>query len=546
MKTLLALLLATFALGGFANTEKPTAKIESGNLQGTTEFSMIAFKGIPYAAPPVGDLRWRPPQPAASWTGTRDASKFGDSCPQPYLKNLSVDLALPGNEDCLKLNVFTPQKPGKDLPVMVWIHGGGLLVDGSKDSQFQPIGLVKNDVIVVTFDYRLGALGFFANKELVAEAKTKGEPVGNYGTMDQIAVLKWVKRNIAAFGGNPNNVTIFGESAGGRSVNWLMTSEAARGLFHKAISQSAEQSPLRGTTEVRYGKPPLTEISANYMKTLGVSSLRELRALPANKLVLTADQFESGGFGGASIDGQIIPGDPITLFAAGKQAKVPFIIGTNSWDSSLLAPGQPPLADVQKMFNIAPKDFERLYGNLKDKCILSSDILGDIVFRASTKFLANSMNGIAPGYAYYFDYLTPKIRPAYPGTPHTFDVTYVFGSYPLMPQAPKAMESSANRCATIEKANAEMKKSIWAKYWFPITDKNDPQDKAMSEKMSASWTTFAKTGNPNVEGQANWPIYNLKDDVMRHYSENSQTITDMLKERVDYQMPNLKKLFDLK
>ena len=546
MKTLLALLLATFALGGFANTEKPTAKIESGNLQGTTEYSMIAFKGIPYAAPPVGDLRWRPPQPAASWTGTRDASKFGDSCPQPYLKNLSVDLALPGNEDCLKLNVFTPQKPGKDLPVMVWIHGGGLLVDGSKDSQFQPIGLVKNDVIVVTFDYRLGALGFFANKELVAEAKTKGEPVGNYGTMDQIAVLKWVKRNIAAFGGNPNNVTIFGESAGGRSVNWLMTSEAARGLFHKAISQSAEQSPLRGTTEVRYGKPPLTEISANYMKTLGVSSLRELRALPANKLVLTADQFESGGFGGASIDGQIIPGDPITLFAAGKQAKVPFIIGTNSWDSSLLAPGQPPLADVQKMFNIAPKDFERLYGNLKDKCILSSDILGDIVFRASTKFLANSMNGIAPGYAYYFDYLTPKIRPAYPGTPHTFDVTYVFGSYPLMPQAPKAMESSANRCATIEKANAEMKKSIWAKYWFPITDKNDPQDKAMSEKMSASWTTFAKTGNPNVEGQANWPIYNLKDDVMRHYSENSQTITGMLKERVDYQMPNLKKLFDLK
>ena len=546
MKKILTLLLALSAFINFANANSPSVKIDTGTLQGTTEYSMIAFKGIPYAAPPVGDLRWRPPQPAASWTGTRDASKFGDSCPQPYLKNLSVDLALPGNEDCLKLNVFTPQKPGKDLPVMVWIHGGGLLVDGSKDSQFQPIGLVKNDVIVVTFDYRLGALGFFANKELVAEAKTKGEPVGNYGTMDQIAVLKWVKRNIAAFGGNPNNVTIFGESAGGRSVNWLMTSEPARGLFHKAISQSAEQSPLRGTTEVRYGKPPLTEVSANYMRTLGVSSLKELRALPASKLVLTADQFESGGFGGASIDGQIIPGDPVTLFAAGKQAKVPFIIGTNSWDSSLLAPGQPPLADVQRNFNIAPKDFERLYGNLKDKCILSSDILGDIVFRASTKFLANSMNGVAPGYAYYFDYLTPKIRPAYPGAPHTFDVTYVFGSYHLMPQAPTTTESSENRCALIDKANADMKKSIWAKYWFPITDKNDPQDKAISDKMSASWTAFAKTGNPNVDGQANWPIYNLKEDVMRHYSENNQTITGMLKERVDYQMSNLKKLFDMK
>jgi para-nitrobenzyl esterase len=544
MKKFLVLLLTTFALNGFARSETPMAKIETGSLQGATEYNMNVFKGIPYAAPPVGELRWRPPQPAASWTGTRDASKFGDSCPQPYLKNLSVDLGLPGNEDCLKLNVFTPQKPGKDLPVMVWIHGGGLLVDGTKDSQFQPIGLVKNDVIVVTFDYRIGALGFFASEELVAEAKAKGEPVANYGTMDQIEVLKWVKRNIAGFGGNPNNVTIFGESAGGRSVNWLMVSEPARGLFHKAIAQSAQQSPLRGTTEVRYGKPPETEVSANLMKSLGVSSLKELRALPANKLVLTAAQFESGGFGGASIDGQIIPGDPVPLFAAGKQAKVPFMIGTNSWDSSLLAPSQPTLAEVQKMFNLDPKTIEKLYGNLKDKCILPSDILGDIVFRASTKFLADSMNGIAPGYAYYFDYLTENIRPAYPGTPHTFDVPYVFGSYPLMPQAPKTMESSADRCAIIEKANVDMKKSIWAKYWFPIADKTNPQDKAISEKMSSSWTAFAKTGNPNVEGQANWPIYNLKDDVMRHYSEDSQTITGMLKERVDFQMPNLKKLFE--
>jgi para-nitrobenzyl esterase len=544
MKIILALLITTFAFNSLANVGIPTAKIETGSLQGATEYNMNVFKGIPYAAPPVGDLRWRPPQPAASWTGTRDASKFGDSCPQPYLKNLSVDLGLPGNEDCLKLNVFTPQKPGKDLPVMVWIHGGGLLVDGTKDSQFQPIGLVKNGVIVVTFDYRLGALGFFASEELVAEAKAKGEPVANYGTMDQIAVLQWVKRNIAGFGGNPNNVTIFGESAGGRSVNWLMVSEPARGLFHKAIAQSAQQSPLRGTTEVRYGKPPETEVSANLMKSLGVSSLKELRALPASKLVLTAAQFEGGGFGGASIDGQIIPGDPVPLFAAGKQAKVPFMIGTNSWDSSLLAPGQPTLGEVQKMFNLDHKTIEKLYGNLKDKCILPSNILGDIVFRASTKFLADSMNGVAPGYAYYFDYLTKNIRPAYPGTPHTFDVPYVFGSYPLMPQAPKTMESSANRCAIIEKANLDMKKSIWAKYWFPIADKNDPQDIAMSEKMSSSWTAFAKTGNPNVEGQANWPIYNLKDDVMRHYAEDSQTITGMLKERVDFQMPNLKKLFE--
>jgi para-nitrobenzyl esterase len=240
MKKILSLLLATFSLNGFANLEMPTAKIETGSLQGATEYNMNVFKGIPYAAPPVGDLRWRPPQPVVSWNGTRDASKFGDSCPQLNLKNENKGLGLPGNEDCLKLNVFTPQNPGKDLPVMVWIHGGALQLDGAKDPLYTPINLVKNGVIVVTFDYRLGSLGFFASKELVAEAKSKGEPVGNYGTMDQIAVLKWVKRNIAAFGGNPNNVTIFGESAGARSVTWLMVSDPARGLFHRAIAESAQ------------------------------------------------------------------------------------------------------------------------------------------------------------------------------------------------------------------------------------------------------------------------------------------------------------------
>ena len=190
MKKIITLLLTIFALSSFASADKPTATIETGALQGATEYNMNVFKNIPYAAPPVGDLRWRPPQPAASWNGIRDASKFGDSCPQPNLKNESKGLGLPGNEDCLKLNVYTPPKPGKDLPVMVWIHGGALQMDGARDPLYTPINLVKNGVIVVTFDYRLGSLGFFANKELIAEAKAKGEPVGNYGTMDQIAVLK--------------------------------------------------------------------------------------------------------------------------------------------------------------------------------------------------------------------------------------------------------------------------------------------------------------------------------------------------------------------
>ena len=542
----LTFLISAIAFNSFANSERPVVTVETGSLQGATEYNMNVFKNIPYAAPPVGDLRWRPPQPAASWNGMRDASQFGESCPQPYVKNLSTGLALPGNEDCLKLNVFTPQKPGKDLPVMVWIHGGGLLVDGARDAQFTPINLVKNGVIVVTFDYRLGSLGFFASKELIAEAKAKGEPVGNYGTMDQIAVLKWVKRNIAAFGGNPNNVTIFGESAGGRSVTWLMVSDAARGLFHRAIAESAQQSPIRGMTEKRLGMAPETEISAKLMSGVGAKTLKELRSLPTQKLVLTAADFEKGEFGGPFIDGQIIKGDPIPLFAAGQQAKVPFMIGTNSWDSSFLVPGQPSMAGLAKMLREDPKILAQLYGNVQDKCIASSDAMGDMFYRGSTKLLADSMNGVAPGYAYYFDYLTKNIRPAYPGVPHTFEISYVFGSYPLMPQAPKNVESSANRCARIEQATMELKKKgIWSKYWYPITDKNDPQDLAMSEKMSASWAQFAKTGNPNVDGQANWPIYNLKSDVMRNFSESSETITGLLKERVDYQILHLREIYAL-
>jgi para-nitrobenzyl esterase len=542
----LCLLLGYFSLYAYAQGERPVIQIESGRLQGVAEHNMFAFKNIPYAAPPVGDLRWRPPQPALPWTGTRDASLFGDSCPQPFVKNLSAGLSLPGNEDCLKLNVFTPSKPGKNLPVMVWIHGGGMLVDGSRDAQFTPINLTKNGVIVITFDYRLGTFGFFASNELIAEAKAKGEPVGNYGTMDQIAVLKWVKNNIAAFGGDPSNVTIFGESAGGRSVTWLMVSDSARGLFHKAIAESAQQSPLRGMTQKHLGMAPETEIDAKYMTAVGAKTLKELRNLPANKLVLTSANFEQGEFGGPFVDGQIIKGDPIPLFAAGKQAKVPFMIGTNSWDSSFLVPGQPAIGVLAKKIHENPKNIEKLYSRVKDKCVESSDVFGDMLYRGSTKLLADSMNGIAPGYAYYFDYLTKNIRAAYPGVPHTFEISYVFGSYGLMPQAPDKPETGTNNCALIKRATADLKqKGVWSKYWYPITNKTDPQDIAMSEKMSASWAAFAKTGNPNVSGQANWPIYNLNADVMRNFSYEQETITGLLKERVAYQMLHLREIYAL-
>lgn len=540
----LSLMLGCWVFNAHAKTDRPVVQIETGRLQGTTEQNMLVFKNIPYAAPPVGNLRWRPPQPPLAWDGVRDASQFGDSCPQPFIKNLSAGLGLPGSEDCLKLNIYIPEKSAKNLPVMVWIHGGGLFVDGAKDPQFTPRKLVENGVIVITIDYRIGSLGFFASKELIEEAKTMGEPVGNYGTMDQIAALKWIRKNIETFGGDPNNVTIFGQSAGGRSVTWLMVSDAARGLFHRAIAQSAQQSPLRGMTEKRFGLLPETEIDTKYMNALGVKSLAELRALPVQKLILNAQSFYAGEFGGPFIDGEIIKGDPLALFTAGKQAKVPFMIGTNSFDSDFMLPGEPSLETFIKQVHEDPEKIQKLYSNVKDKCILNSFVIQDMLYRASTKLLANSMRDVAPGYAYYFDYLTKNIRPAYPGAPHTFEIAYVFGSLDLMPQTPHHIESGVEQCARIEKDIAEFKqKRVWPKDWYPIVDKNSSEDQGMSDKMSQSWAAFAKTGNPNVSGQANWPIYSLKDDVMRDFTYDKETIKDLFKDRVDYQILHLKEIF---
>ena len=368
-----------------------------------------------------------------------------------------------------------------------------------------------------------------------------------YASMDQIAVLKWVKNNIAAFGGNPNNVTIFGESAGGRSVTWLMVSESARGLFHQAIAESAQQTPLRGMTQNRMGLIPEEELDAKYIASLGVRSLKDLRSLPAVDLQLTPAEFEEGEFGGAFIDGQILQGDPIVLVSQGKQASVPFMIGTNSWDSSFFVPSQPLLDDYLKKVGEDPKVIETLYAGDHNKCILSSDVMGDMWYRASTKFLADSMNGVAPGYAYYFDYLTKNIRAAYPGAPHSFEIAYVFGSLKFMPQTPKQPESGSDQCALIEKAAADLKqKGVWSKYWYPIVDKNSAQDISMSDKMSKSWAAFAKTGNPNVGGQANWPVYNLKSDVMREFSYDREVVKDLLKAKVDYQIEHMKAIFEIK
>lgn len=521
---------------------RPIIDIKNGKLQGVETNGMLAFKNIPYAAPPIGELRWRPPQSAKNWEGIRDASQFGAACIQPLVKGLNNEL-VPGSEDCLKLNVYTP-KSGKNFPVMVWFHGGGLIEGSATEPYYQPVGLTREGVIVVTIDYRIGKLGFFAPKELTEEAENHGEPVGNYGIMDQIYSLKWVHDNIAAFGGDPNNVTIFGQSAGGRSVTWLMTSPAAKGLFHKAIAQSAQQLPLRDQTQEKFGMISEESLDAKYIQTLKVTSLKELRALSVDKLLITPQDFQDGEFGGSFIDGQIIVGDPVPLFAAGKQHKVPFMIGVNSWDASYFVLGQPPVETYIKKMKEDSKIVEKLYSTFQEKCVLSAEIMFDGWYLGATKLLANSANKYAPSYVYYFNYLTPNIRASHIGAAHTFELPYVFGSLNAVASTPKS-DLSTNRCVYINQALVEMKQgATWSKYWFPITAPDNKEDQSISKQLTKSWTAFAKTGNPNYGEKNNWPRYDIKNDAIREFTQGNKGIINNLKtDRVNYQIKTVNNIY---
>lgn len=538
--------LATNVMADGQIESRPLVEIKNGMLLGIESKGMFTFKDIPYAAPPIGELRWNPPQPSKNWSDVRDASQFGKSCIQPLVRGLNDEL-MSESEDCLKLNVYTP-KTGKKLPVMVWFHGGGLVEGSASEPYYQPVGLTKEGVIVVTVDYRLGKLGFFAPKELVAEAKNKDLPVGNYGIMDQIYSLKWVRDNIASFGGDPNNVTIFGQSAGGRSVTWLMTSPAAKGLFHKAIAQSAQQLPLRDLSQEKFGMFSEESLEEKYIKAVGVSSLKELRALPAEQLLVTPREFQNGEFGGAFVDGKIVIGDPIPLFAAGKQYKVPFMIGTNSWDASYFVLGQPPVDAYLKKTGEDPEQIEKLYSSFQDKCVLSAEIMADGWYKGATKLLANSANKSAPSYAYYFNYLTPNIRASHIGAAHTFELPYLFGDLDSVLPAPFQPESGGMQCTQIEQALLDMKtKATWSSYWYPTTAPDNQEDQSISQQLAKSWTSFAKTGNPNYGGKNNWHRYDIKNDSIREFTQGKEGVVNNLdKSKVDYQIKAINAIYQTK
>jgi para-nitrobenzyl esterase len=385
MPSVFRTLTAALALGAATTAASAApfkARVETGVVVGEAEAGVEAFKGIPYAQPPVGPLRWRPPQPARPWSGERPAADFGHSCIQTSSSpNVSADSAAAvASEDCLTLNVWAPAHPAGKAPVMVWIHGGGNTNGSSADSYYDGSAFARDGVVLVSINYRLGVFGFFAHPALTAEAA--GEATGDFGLMDQVAALNWVKRNVAAFGGDPGNVTVFGESAGGEDVLLLLTAPSARGLFQKAISESAGHWT---------GLPDLAKAEAAGKETAsragiaGDATAAQLRALPAKALMDAGERLE----GGPMVDGRFLPVQPIQAYASGAAIHVPLMIGTNGNEGSLLGPSPPNPEQRFPEFKDRLERVRTAYGDkAKDGATFARLLFRDQFFSAPSRFVA--------------------------------------------------------------------------------------------------------------------------------------------------------------
>jgi len=484
-------------------SDPTVVKTDEGTVRGMAANGVISFKGIPYAAPPIGPLRWRVPQPAKPWQGVRNAVEFGPNCMQ------SDDV--PKSEDCLTLNIWRPAEAIAPLPVMVWIYGGALV--HGRTSLYPGDALATQGVVVVSMNYRMGRLGFFAHPALAAEAP--GDVRSNYGYMDQRAAFLWVQRNIAAFGGDPKAVTIFGESAGGGSVMVHLTSPMSRGLFHRAILQSP------GIPTAREKVLPLTELAdaeklaVDYARSLGVTgdgpeALKALRALPAERLVegtasqdvltaLSADKHVTG-VAGAVRDGKFVVEAPEAAFAARHQAMVPVIIGSNDRDLGIgNASGKDDLFSV---FGSNASEARKLYDPRGDQLLdeLKQQVFADKTLVEPSRHLADETAGAGqPTWWYRFSYVAESQRDKLKGTLHGFEIPYTF-------DLPTAI----------------------------VRDKVTAADKAMGTIASAYWVAFAKRGNPNGGKAPEWPRHDPRVDRTMNFTNSGPVVgPDPLKSRLD-------------
>jgi para-nitrobenzyl esterase len=457
-------------------------QIRSGKIRGITRASGGAeFLGIPYAQPPVGKLRWQEPVPVQAWNDVRDASSFGAPCAQPVLGDWNKRDAEFSKEDCLFLNVMTPVWPAKEpLPVMVWLHGGANEGGTASSPLYKDGTLVQHGIVLVTVNYRLGVFGFLAHPELTRESPHKAS--GNYGLMDQIAALHWVQDNIAKFGGDPSNVTVFGQSAGATDTSYLMTSPLGKGLFHKALVESGAglkpNLPSLAELEERGEK-----LAASLKAPSGKRALPYLRQLTAGELLKAVENHDPNDAPAAepNVDGWVIPRLPAEVFASGRQMAIPLLIGSTTREFGM----QGSTDEVKKMIenvtgNLAPQAL-KLYG-LDDGGQGATDPLygsvgnqwfADLVFRCPATTQALWQNALhQPTYEYQFEHAIPGQETE--GAVHSADLPYVFGYYP--------------RHGNIS---------------GPFGD----VDFKLADLIETYWTNFARRGNPNADGLPNWPEY---------------------------------------
>jgi para-nitrobenzyl esterase len=464
-----------------AETVMPIVQTSDGKLKGVEQQSLNVFKGIPYAAPPVGEMRWRPPASVAPWEGVKEAQDFGASCIQPASKQDSIygRVLGPTSEDCLSLNVWAPQD-AKKMPVLVWIHGGSLRSGSASEPMFDGSKLARQGLIVVSINYRLGVLGYLAHPQLSAESPQGIS--GNYGLLDQIAALQWVRDNIAAFGGNADKVTVMGESAGALSVMYLMASPSARGLFHKSILQSAYMISTPALKNSVHGELGQESVGEHVAAKLDAKDLRDLRALNGQEIT---DAATAAGFApSGTIDGIILTRQLVETFELGEQAPVPVLSGFNSGEIRSLTFLAPPVPNSKEEYE---KTIRKNYGDLADRFLRlypSSDMqesifanTRDAMYGWTSKRLVRSQATIGqPAYLYYFDHGYPAADAANLHAFHAAEIPYVFGTFAHTPP-------------------------LWP--MNPVT----PRELAFADAMTGYWASFAREGTPAAPGQPAWPAY---------------------------------------
>ena len=459
----------------------PVVNAPAGRLKGTAQDGLHVFKGIPYAKPPVGRLRWRPPAPMARWRGVRHAQAFGPACYQPRSKFVSIytEKPMPMSENCLTLNIWAPAH-AKNAPVLFWIYGGALWAGASRERLYDGAHLAEKGLVVVTINYRLGVLGWLALPGLDAESPLHIS--GNYGLLDQIQALRWVKQNIAAFGGEPSNVTIAGESAGGLSVMYLMASPYAHGLFAKAIAQSAYMVSTPALRKRVYGMKSAEAQGERLKAMLHARNVAALRAMGAAKLTAAAAAARFPPFG--AVDGHILPGQLVTIFDKGEEAHVPILAGFNSGEIRslrLLAPPAPAsAADYTKMIRARYGDLAGTFLKLYPASHMERSILAttrDALYGWTAERLVREQTGLGePSYLYYFDHGYPAADKAGLRAFHGSELPFMFGN--------------------IHRTSAH-----WPK--IPST----PEERKLADAMVEYWASFARTGHPVAKGEPAWPAY---------------------------------------